>query len=265
MTPQRTRIWRRTAGWLGALILSLIVLCVLDGLVSQARREYNAFDALPGQRVKATGPFPAGAGDLAAVIIDGNNETVRLRFEDSTKSFWFGGSLWRGVIEVGAQAAAGRYRLALRGPEEPVAKPNMEYTVRVFASPEEMRSHSTSYAIRFLDLHPFALAGSLFPFALLVMAGSFFLSKHMEQAMAKEGKAEIYMVKKSPEGCLVSFSLGTTHGIRPGDRMDILNENGLKVAQADVEQSGKRDSVAKVLAPVQIEVGFVVAKEGAQP
>lgn len=261
MTPARIRALRRSTGWMSALLLSAIALAVLDGLVSQARREFNTFDALPGQRLEANGPMPAGAADSAEVIVEGQSDEVRLELGETGTSFWFGGLMWRGTVVVDAVTEPGRYHLSLRGQQETVAAPDREYAVRVFADEAQLREHSTSYAVRFLGLHPFLLAGELLPLALLGMAGSFFLSKHLERAMAKEGKAEIYMVKKSPEGCLVSFSLGTIHGIRTGERLDILNENGLTVAQADVEQSGRRDSVARVLAAVQIEVGYLVSRQ----
>ena len=55
--------------------------------------------------------------------------------------------------------------------------------------------------------------------------------------MAKDGPTEIYMIKKSAEGFIVSFRLGTDQGVTPGMDMVVLNEDGFQVGHVTVLSS----------------------------
>ena len=62
-------------------------------------------------------------------------------------------------------------------------------------------------------------------------------SNEAEQAMAKDGPTEIYMIKKSADGFIVSFRLGTDQGVTPGMDLVVLNEDGFQVGHVTVLSS----------------------------
>jgi hypothetical protein len=54
----------------------------------------------------------------------------------------------------------------------------------------------------------------------------------------------IYMIKKSADGLLVSFRLGTGEGVRPGMTLAVVNEDGLRVGVVEVVSSTETESNA---------------------
>jgi hypothetical protein len=67
------------------------------------------------------------------------------------------------------------------------------------------------------------------------------------------------MVKKSVEGIIVSFRLGTTQGVRPGMKLPVVNEDAIEVGVVEVTASNETYSEAKVLGESSIEMGCFVS------
>jgi hypothetical protein len=80
-----------------------------------------------------------------------------------------------------------------------------------------------------------------------------------EQAMAKDGPIEIYMIKKSADGFIVSFRLGTDQGITPGMDLVVLNEDGFQVGHVTVLSSTEKESEALVAGESGIKLGCRVS------
>jgi hypothetical protein len=81
------------------------------------------------------------------------------------------------------------------------------------------------------------------------------LPDETEQTMAKDGPTEIYMIKKSTEGSIVSFRLGTDQGVTPGMVLVVLNEDGFQVGNVTVLSSTEKESEALVAGESGIELG----------
>lgn len=62
--------------------------------------------------------------------------------------------------------------------------------------------------------------------------------------MTREVSAEIYMVKKSAQGVIAAFRLGTRHGLKPGTTLNVLNEDGIPVGSVQVVSSSELESEA---------------------
>ena len=73
--------------------------------------------------------------------------------------------------------------------------------------------------------------------------------------MTREGAPEIYMMKKSANGSIVSFRLGTDHGVRPGMQLRVLNEDGIPVGSVTVLSSTESESEALVAGVSGIKLG----------
>lgn len=260
MSVAGVALWRRLTGWLGSLLFTLTALAVVDGLVSQARRQANTLDTVPGEEVVVSGYMPPETKDVQDLAVETDGAPLEVTLASTYRGFWLGAAMWRAQVRVAPQAPAGSYtlRIAARQPQ-PQARPH-ETTIRVYPDHQAWRQASPSLLVRHMDVAPFVAAVGLFPLALLTMGANFLLTRRLEQHMAREGKAEVYMVKKSSENCLISFALGQSHGLYMGDELDILNEQGLIVGAARVVQSSARESVAQVESDVgPIDVGFFVS------
>jgi hypothetical protein len=70
---------------------------------------------------------------------------------------------------------------------------------------------------------------------------------------------EIYMIKKSTEGFIVSFRCGTDHGVQPGMQLAVLNEDGFRVGVVKVLASTETESEALVSVESGIKLGCLVS------
>jgi hypothetical protein len=77
--------------------------------------------------------------------------------------------------------------------------------------------------------------------------------------MIKPGINQIYMIKKSAEGIIVSFRLETDQGVQPGMKLPVVNEDAIKVGVVEVTVITDTYSEAKVLGESRIELGYLVS------
>ena len=77
--------------------------------------------------------------------------------------------------------------------------------------------------------------------------------------MPRRDTTEIYMIKKSTEGFIVSFRRGTDHGVRPGMQLAVVNEDGFRVGVVEVLASTEAESEALVSGESGIKLGCLVS------
>jgi len=77
--------------------------------------------------------------------------------------------------------------------------------------------------------------------------------------MPRRDTTEIYMIKKSTEGFIVSFRRGTDHGVRPGMQLAVVNEDGFRVGVVEVRASTETESEALVSGESGIKLGCLVS------
>jgi hypothetical protein len=73
--------------------------------------------------------------------------------------------------------------------------------------------------------------------------------------MQRHDTTEIYMIKKSAEGFIVSFRRGTDHGVGPGMQLTVVNEDGIRVGVVEVLASTEAESEALVSGESSIKLG----------
>ncbi len=259
MTQASAAFWRKFFGRLSGLLLLGIVLAVIDGMSAQIRQEFNLIEIVPGQRQVVNGPMPRMTASLRELIVDLSSEALSLNLEETYTGFWMGGSMWKGQVQVASGSPAGQYILGVRGPGEAEANPALVFKIRVFADAEDQRLQSLSYIHKFLGPHPFILAAWLLPCALLAGLGNFVVSQQLETALARDHKAEIYVVKTAPEGLLLTFGLGKDHGLSVGDRADILDEAGRVTTTARIQEVRPGSCTALAPAGSAVHIGSLAA------
>jgi hypothetical protein len=73
--------------------------------------------------------------------------------------------------------------------------------------------------------------------------------------MQRRDTTEIYMIKKSAEGFIVSFRRGTDHGVGPGMQLTVVNEDGIRVGVVEVLSSTEAESEALVSGESGVKLG----------
>ncbi|QLA17482.1 hypothetical protein [Desulfolutivibrio sulfoxidireducens] len=256
---------RNAVGRMGALIMAVAMLCVIDGLTAQMRREQNMFQMLAGGEMVINGPMPPDTAELRDLIIDGATAAVSLRPEEIYKGFWMGGLMWKGEARAASDATPGIYTVSVRGEKEEKPHPTLTFTFRIYPDGPSLRANAPEYVMRSIGFHPYAVAAALLPLAILCGLTVFMLAKKMERDMAGKGKAEIYMIKRSPEGLQISFGLGRDHGLKPGALVGVRNETGLTVGRARVTSCTETDAIAVLAGDGQAELGNLVFLERSPP
>ncbi len=256
---------RNAAGWMGTLIMAVVVLCLLDGLASQMRQEHNMFQLTPGGETVVNGPMPPDTAQPRDMVIEGATDVIRIVPEEIYKGFWMGGLMWKGEARAASDVTPGVYTVSVRGPKEEKPHPALTFTFRIYPDGPSLRADAAEYVMRSVGFHPYAVAASLFPLAIVCGLTVFILAKKMERDMAGKGKAEIYMLKRSPEGLQISFGLGTDQGLEPGAPVSVRNEAGLTVGRATVTRCTETDAIAVLAGDGQAELGNLVSLERSPP
>ena len=88
-------------------------------------------------------------------------------------------------------------------------------------------------------------------------------NSHSEPVMTKPGPNQIYMLKKSAEGFIVSFRLGTNDGVQPGMELAVLNEEGFPIGTVKVLASTETDSEALVSSESGVKLGCLIRRPAA--
>lgn len=77
--------------------------------------------------------------------------------------------------------------------------------------------------------------------------------------MERDSSVPIYMVKKTVGGLTVFFRAGRRQGIRPGDRLAVLNEEGLPLGEIRVRSCSENDAEGVALSDLPIGMGCRIA------
>lgn len=73
----------------------------------------------------------------------------------------------------------------------------------------------------------------------------------------------IFMLKKSGEGFRVAFRCGSDHGLKPGMRLSVVNEDGVRVGAVEVAACSAGESEAYVTEDRGIHLGCRIAPPAA--
>lgn len=253
----RVQRWRRYAGWLGMLAALLLVAAMLDIVIVRQRSAFNVLEVLPGQEVPIDGPL-AEKTAVRDLTYTTDCPDLELIFDDTFSGFWLGGQMWRGRLRVRPTAAPGKYLLQVQPRQPQQEVPPLPYRIRIHADLQSWCRSSPSLFWRYLGFSPWWGAATGLGLFLGTVALTFWLSGKVDQAMAREGVAEIYAVRRLPQGCELAFGLGSEHGLREGSRVLLLDPQGNPVEEVEVVAVSPQDAVAVALGSPRCTPGYKV-------
>lgn len=240
---------RQLIGWLTAALLFTALACLADALAAGFKGETRVLQGIPGSTLPINAPLPPGAESIKEIRVLGGDDKVTLVPEEVYTGFWLGGTMWRGSVVVSPDASPGTWTLTLEGPplaEKPKGMLPVIFTVTVHEDAMAQQKASASFITRHSGYEPFAVSALLAGLALPGGLAGFLLSRRIEQLLTLEGKAIVYMVKKSEEGTRATFSLGREHGLAPGMDVIFVDQTGQRTGQGHVVESQLTDSTATI-------------------
>ncbi len=242
---------RKTIGMLGAGVLLLISIVLIDHLVSRFTVKQTEVHLVRGESLLMTGPMPEKAERIDQLAVDVGGDGMEVQFEEVFRGYWLGTPMWRASIRVAETMTPGVYHLRISDILGSRPHPGLDISLHVYADADAKRKGSGAYLERFTG---FAFGNALMllvPLLIVLMAMNVFASHQVEKSLAADGKAEIYMVKKETAETLIGFSLGRRHGVTPGDRLIVSDSRGLVVGEATVLSLTETDGVARLDFPLE--------------
>jgi hypothetical protein len=255
---------RGLLGWLAAACCLCAGLCLADGFIDSFRTGPNTFSILPGGTESLTAPLPAQAADASAMRTTIDHPGLSLEVATQTQGFWLGNRMWQGRVRAADDVKPGTATVVLRAPDGDAATAQV-FILQVFSDASSRDAASNSRIVRLTGQSPLAAAAVCFIAALVVGFFVFLTSRRLEALWTREGKAVVYMTKKTPEGLLISFGLGTDQGLSPGASVSVRDASGLPVATASVVRCASDDASALVMGEGKVELGSIVSLTAAAP
>ena len=244
MTPEPLCVLRKTTGRVGAVFCLLIAIVLVDSLISRFVYEFNVFYTKVDGRYDLIGGMPEKSEKLEDLVAETDSPEVVLEFSEVFSGFWLGNTMWRGKVRVSPNALPGEYVIKVRDAIDKKINPALVFLAKVYPDALSLRKSHGPYLERYYGITAGWAASILFPVLGIIMLFNFIISSCLEKALADTGQAEVYMVKRVPEGVRIAFSLGKKQGLKRGEQLDILNSLGAAVGEAEVLAPGETDSIA---------------------
>jgi hypothetical protein len=244
MTPDKLCVLRKTAGRVGAVFCILIAIVLVDSLISRFIYEFNVFYTRVGGQYDLTGGMPEKSEKMEDLVAETDSPQVVLEFTEVFSGFWLGNTMWRGKVRVSENAQPGEYVIKVHDARDSKTNPALVFLAKVYPDALSLRKSHGPYLERYYGITAGWAASILFPGLAIIMLFNYGVSSRLEGALADTGQAEVYMIKRVPEGIHIAFSLGKRHGLESGEHLDILNLQGSAVGEALLLTPGETDSIA---------------------
>lgn len=249
---------RAVLGWFAAALCLCAVAALVDGFIASARTDPDSLSLLSGGMEPLTGPVPPGGPDAPELSISSDNPGVTLTVTAQFTGYWLGGRMWRGELRVAPGTPPGQATVTLRDPTDVSPGPPRSYHIKIFANQAAMHAASPSLITHLVGWPPFGMAGAIFVVVLALGGGVYLISHRMDSLWRAQGKAVVYMTSKTSDGQLISFGLGSSHGLEPGTTVTVRDATGLEVALASVVRCTATDAAALVEGDEKVELGSCV-------
>lgn len=260
MTEARLLQLRGLLGWLAAACCLCAGLALADGFIESFRNGPNTFSILPGGMESLSGPLPPDAADASAMVATIDHPGLSLDIITQSQGFWLGNRMWQGQVRAAADASPGTATVILRAPGE-TQGPVQAFILRIFPDQAALDAAAESRIRRHFGISPLTAAAACAIAAIAVGLLVYLTSRRLEALWTRQGKAVVYMTKKTPDGLLISFGLGTDQGLSPGAPVAVHDESGLPVAMASVVRCSAADAAALVVGDGKVALGNIVKRQ----
>ena len=154
------------------------------------------------------------------------------------------GRMWRAVIRVEAGAAGGDYPIRVFQRDHHPGEDTPQLTVQIFSDEHSYRKSFLSLSKRFWGLEPWWITLFLLPVGGLCVYLVMRQTAEEETRLQSIGVGPIYKLAKGKNHWDIMVGLGSKHGIRPGERLQILNSKRQIKGYLEVLEVGPESSTA---------------------
>ena len=170
------------------------------------------------------------------------------------------GRMWRAVLEVQPSTGGGDYPIRVFQRDRSPGKDTPELTVQIFADEHSYRQSFLSLSKRFLGCEPWLISLILLPVGGLCVYLVSRQTAEEESRLQSRGVGPIYKLAKGKTHWDIMFGLGSKHGIRPGDRLQVINPKGQIKGCLEAIEVGPESSTAMLDLTADIAPDDLVAR-----
>jgi hypothetical protein len=259
MSDARVEAWRNALAKLGAVCCLLLVVSLMDAVIAKFRESPQEHHVLPGEVVQLTGPVGENDQAIGDLVITGDSAAIQVRVDAIRPGFWLGGAMWHARVTVSPNAAAGDHVVRIHARQIPADKVQALH-IMVHADAADYQQSSKSVIRRVLNFSPWWMTIVWAACAAINFLCVFVLSNRIDQSLAQEGRAEIYLIRPTDGGQEIVFGLGSRYGVEAGTQFDVLDKSGLWIGFAEVRKVTEDDALAWVKGDRPVEPESMVVK-----
>ena len=260
--------WQKRFGLLTMVLFAATLLALADALVGGLKGGHSTIELIPGSQYALSGPMPPRTEAIQEFVIDGEprDGSVRLVPQTIFSGFWFGGSMWRGFLEVSATASPGLHTLAVKDPHGEKQNPTLVFNVQIWPDQATRNANSPSRLTRLTGISPFIIAATLCGCGLLAGLVNFLLGRLWARHLAVHHCGEIYKLRKTGQGTEITCEINCIKTIRPHTPCTIYRPSGEAVCMAEVTSCEGNEVLLLITHPEPVRLGDVACihlQEGA--
>lgn len=231
-------LWQRRTGLVAMVLLAGALLALADALVGGLGGSQGLIELTPGSHYQISGPMPPRTEEIKEFVIDGqpSDGSVRLLPEAVFSGYWFGGSMWRGVIEVADTARESSSVIAIKDRFGEKQNPALVFKVQIWPDEATLNAHASSFITRKTGLSPYSFAVGFALAGLVAAAANFILGRLWARHLATHHCGEIYKLRRTERGTEITCELQCADILRPGMESAIYRTTGEYLCPATIAQ-----------------------------
>lgn len=258
-------LWQKRFGLLSMFLMIGAMLSLVDALVGGFGGVHDNIQLIPDSRYAVSGPMPPKTERIEDFVIEGlpEDRSVLLSPEAIFSGYWFGGSMWRGVIIVDSFAREGNYIISVKDKFGEKQNPTLVFEVRVWADKAERDANSTSFLTRRTGRSPFIFVIGLTIAGIVAGGSSFVFGRLWSRKLAEFHCGEIFNVRRKGGVLTIACEFHGGADAHVGMVCNVYNPSGEKLCTAQITHCGKGEVQLQAEGTESVRHGDVVCMQAA--
>jgi len=252
--------WQRLSGILAMILLTAALAAFVDAMVGGLKGNSGVIELMPDSRFLISGPMPPRTEAIADFVIEGQSadDALQLIPEAIFSGYWFGGSMWRGVIAVSPDAHEGDHTIIVKDRYGEKQNPALVFKIRIWPDLATKNAHAPSFLIRNTGISPYIFAGGFLLGGIAIGGLTFFLGWLWARHLARRHCGEIYILRQIDQGTEVTCELQKDIPLRAGMSCAVYRRFGEALGSAVILDCGDNKVRLVVKKNKLIKIGDIV-------
>jgi hypothetical protein len=252
--------WQKLSGILAMIFLTAALAAFVDAMVGGLRGNSGTVELIPDSRFLISGPMPPKTEAIADFVIEGQpeDESLKLIPEAIFSGYWFGGSMWRGVIAVNPYAREGNYTIVVKDRYGEKQNPALVFSIRIWPDLATQKAHAPSFLTRKTGYSPFVFAAVFLVCGIVTGGITFLLGWLWTKHLSSRSCGEIYILRRVEQETEATCELLRPLDLKTGMSCSLYSRSGYVLGRAVIVDYEARKVRLTVKEPQLARIGDVV-------